>query len=219
MDYTLFSAGETGVGGLQALPAEACADGAWPGWIGYVAVDDVDAAAARFQAEGGKVRRAPGDIPDVGRFAIVADPQGAVLALFKPAGDPPPARVPVAAGTAGHGGWHELYAGDGPTAFEFYARQFGWTKADAMDMGPMGVYQLFAQGGVPIGGMMTKPAAMPAPAWQFYFNVDAADAALARVKAGGGEVLMGPQEVPGGSWIVQGRDPQGAAFALVAPKR
>ena len=86
-------------------------------------------------------------------------------------------------------------------------------------MGPMGTYQLFAAGGPPIGGMMTKFESVPAPFWLHYFTVDAIDAAAARVRAKGGEVLNGPHEVPGGSWIIQCRDPQGAMFALVSPKR
>jgi uncharacterized protein len=83
-------------------------------------------------------------------------------------------------------------------------------------MGPMGIYQLFAHGGETIGGMMTKPAQMPVPAWNYYFNVDAASAAAQRAKDKGGEIINGPMEVPGGSWIVQGRDPQGAMFALLS---
>jgi len=84
-------------------------------------------------------------------------------------------------------------------------------------MGPMGTYQLFAIDGVPSGGMMTKCADVPAPRWQYYFNVADIDAAEARVKQRGGQVLHGPMEVPGGSWIVQCTDPQGALFALLEP--
>ena len=88
-----------------------------------------------------------------------------------------------------------------------------------MDMGPSGIYHMFATGGPTVGGMMNKPEQMPAPAWLFYFNVPVLDAAIERLKAGGGQVIVGPIEVPGGLWIVQGTDPQGAHFALVAPKR
>ena len=86
-------------------------------------------------------------------------------------------------------------------------------------MGDMGVYKIFSIGGRDFGGVMTKPAQMPVPAWTFYFNVPAIDAGVERVKAGGGQILNGPVEVPGGSWIVQAIDPQGAMFALVAPVR
>jgi hypothetical protein len=88
-----------------------------------------------------------------------------------------------------------------------------------MDMGPSGTYQMFATGGATVGGMMDKPEQMPKPAWLFYFNVPELDAAIEKIKEGGGQTVVGPTEVPGGLWIVQGIDPQGAHFALVAPKR
>ena len=217
MRYTLLSAGGGDVAGLMDLPAEACAAGARPGWLGYVGVDDVDAATARLRQAGGHVHKEPADIPGVGRFAVVADPQGATLALFKGAADMAPTQP--AADTPGRVGWHELHAGEEATAFAFYSTLFGWTQADTMDMGPMGIYRLFAAGSTAIGGMMTRTPEMPVPCWLFYFNVEAIDAAAERVRAQGGRVVNGPMEVPGGSWIVNALDPQGALFALVAPKR
>ena len=104
-------------------------------------------------------------------------------------------------------------------AFEFYERQFGWETFDLMDMGPMGKYRIWGIDGVQMGGMMDKPANMPVAAWAYYVNVQGIDAAIERIKAGGGQILMGPHEVPGGSWIVQALDPQGANFALVSPTR
>ena len=86
-------------------------------------------------------------------------------------------------------------------------------------MGPMGTYQTFGAGGPAFGGMMTKMPEMPVPAWQYYVNVEAIDVAIERVKAGGGQVINGPMQVPGGSWIINAVDPQGAMFALVAAKR
>ncbi len=214
VDYTLFTAASTPVAGLMTIPAEARADGARPGWIGYVGVESVDAAAAKVRELGGRVHKEPTDIPGVGRFAVAADPHGAVFALFK--WQAPQAGAPPAPGTPGHAGWRELYAGDLAPAFDFYAKLFGWTKADALDMGPMGTYQLFAHDGGTIGGMMTKPAQVPKPFWNYYFNVDSVAAAVERVKRDGGEILVGPMQVPGGSWIIQGLDPQKAAFALVS---
>jgi len=85
-----------------------------------------------------------------------------------------------------------------------------------MDMGAMGVYQIFAAGGAPIGGMMTKPPSVPVSFWNYYFQVDGIGLAMERLKTGGGTVINGPMEVPGGSWIVQGLDPQGAMFSLVS---
>jgi uncharacterized protein len=218
MSYTLLTAGGMPVAGLMETPQRILDSGASAFWTGYVYVDDVDATVAQAEKEGSAVHHPPDDIPGVGRFAVIADPQGAAIALFKtqmmtPADAPP-------AGTPGTGGWHELYAGDLDTAFPFYSKLFGWTKADAMDMGPMGVYQLFGvRGGTPIGGMMTKPPTVPTPAWSYYFNVDGIDAAIARVQDGGGKIVNGPMQVPGGSWIAQCLDPQGAFFCMVAPRR
>lgn len=215
IDYTLLSSAVQPVAGLMALPEDACAAGARPGWLGYIGVDDVDVTADRIKALGGAVHKAPEDIPGIGRFAVVADPQGAVFALFRGAGDG--AMPAVTPGTPGHIGWHELLAADWATVFPFYATMFGWTMAEAIDMGPMGTYQLFAHGGTTIGGMMSKPPEMPAPAWNYYINVETIDAATDRVRANGGQVVFGPMQVPGGTWIINAIDPQGAFFALDAP--
>ena len=120
---------------------------------------------------------------------------------------------------SGHIGWHELHAGDGEKSFAFYSGLFGWTKGEAMDMGAMGKYQTFTTHGNQGGGMMTKTPQEPASFWLYYINVDAIDAAAERVKAAGGKIVNGPMPVPTGRWIVQGIDPQGAMFALLAPTK
>jgi uncharacterized protein len=216
MSYTMFTAGETPVSGLMNLPDDAKKAGAPPSWIGYVGVADVDASVKKVERLGGSVHVPPRDIPNIGRFAAVADPQGAALALFK--GANPDSTSPAAPSTPGHGGWHELLAGDWEKALPFYSELFGWQKAEAIDMGAMGKYQMFSVGGQPIGGMFNKPAMVPVPFWLYYFNVAGIDAAAERVKAGGGKITNGPMEVPGGNWIVQGTDQQGASFALVGKR-
>lgn len=217
MDYTVFLVNDRGVAGLLPIPDDARRAGIPPMWMGYIAVDDVDEAAKRLEREGGKVHRPPTEVPGIIRFAVVADPQGAGFIIAKGlVANAPPELDPSTAGTVG---WHELYATDGGSAFAFYERMFGWTKGDAMDMGPMGKYQLFATGGINVGGMMTKPPAVPVPHWTFYFNVPAIDAVASRVTSGGGKIINGPIQVPGGQWIVNCLDPQGAGFALVAPQR
>jgi len=186
--------------------------------MGYIKVDDVDAMAARIQAEGGKLHKGPVTIPGTIRFAVVSDPQGAGFLIATPLTENAP--PPLTPGTPGSIGWHELCALDWQAAFAFYEKLFGWSKDQAIDMGPMGTYQLFKTGGeYAAGGMMTKPAAIPVPYWGYYFNVEAIDAGAARVTAGGGKILNGPMEVPGPMWVVNGMDPQGAVFSLVAPKR
>src|SRR5262249_2753680 len=162
--------------GLMTLPKEACDAGAKPGWIGYIGVDDVDACVQRITKVGGKTHMPPTDIPGIGRFAMVADPQGATFSLFTAAA--PMGQPPADPNRPGLVGWHELYALDGEQAFPFYADMFGWTKAEAMDMGEMGRYQLFAAGGAPIGGVMTKPPNVPMPFWNYYFQVEGIGAAM-----------------------------------------
>jgi predicted enzyme related to lactoylglutathione lyase len=89
-------------------------------------------------------------------------------------------------------------------------------KKDSMDMGPGGSYDMFGVGDVTLGGMMNKMPELPVPAWGYYFNVGNINEAAERVRAGGGQVVNGPMEVPGGGqWILQGVDPQGAHFALL----
>jgi len=212
--YTVFSKGPVMVAGLMAIPEALRAEGAKPCWSGYVATNDVDADAARVAAAGGAIKRKPEDIPNVGRFAVVADPGGAVFLLFKPNTQEEP--KPVEPMKPGHVGWHELYAGDLDREFAFYSRLFGWTKDRAIDMGTMGTYQIFATGGAPCGGMMKSCGQAPVHAWNYYITVESVAKAADRAQGQGAQVLHGPAEVPGGAWIVQARDPQGAPFAIVS---
>lgn len=213
VDYTVIEAGE-GIGGMMTLPDDVRSTGVPPHWIGYVAVADVDEAAERLKTAGGKVHKAPADIPGVGRFAVVSDPHGAAFILFWGNSTPPP---PAAPGTPGQVAWRELFAGDLDEAFDFYAGMFGWTRGESVPT-PMGPYQLFDVDGVNAGGMMTKPDMIPVPHWGFYFQVGDIDEAAGKIGSSGGKVLMGPMQVPGGGWIVQAQDPQGGHFAVIGSK-
>ena len=105
---------------------------------------------------------------------------------------------------------------DAPAAMKFYSEVPGW-PSETMDMGPLGKYHMFNRPHGMIGGMMNKPpelAHVP-PNWQIYFRVPDINAAVARIKTNGGQILNGPMRVPG-DWIVNGMDPQGAAFSLHA---
>jgi len=215
--YEILAAAGRPIGGMLAMTERHREAGARPHWLGYIAVDDVDAKARAVAARGGDILHPGEDIPGVARFSVVTDPQGAAIVLFKPlpAEDPPP-EMPTMSDIPGYVTWRELLAGDGASAFDFYADQFGWTRGDAFDMGADGMYQLFAIDGETAGGMMTKPAAHPRPEWLYYFAVDGIGAAIDRVKAGGGRVINGPMQVPGDAWIVHALDPEGVLFALLS---
>ena len=215
--------GGHGTGGIMPIPAEAAAHGMKPRWVGYVHVDDLDAAVERLKGAGGVVHMLLDPIPEVGRIAVVSDPQGTTFNLLQPDG---PEAPPLPMGTKGGVEWHELHARDGEAALGFYAVLYGWSGTGEMDMGPMGKYRFFAMepavDGAECGttcGAMYNDAKAPHPYWLFYFRTDAIDAAIERIKANGGTVTHGPQEVPGGLWIANAIDPQGAEFALVAPTR
>jgi predicted enzyme related to lactoylglutathione lyase len=220
MDYTVLNVagGVMGVGGMMGLTPEMLAGGARPGWIGYINVDDCDAYTDKLVAAGGKVMRPPNDIPSVGRFSVVADPQGAVFQLFQVL--PRPAPPGPAADAPGMFGWRELMAAEMDSALAFYVDLLGWTKGPSFDMGAHGMYQLaFTGDAAPSIGIMNKPDFIQAPPfWTYYINVDGAQAAVDRVKAAGGTIINGPQQVPTGQWIAQATDPQGGAFGMLSVK-
>jgi predicted enzyme related to lactoylglutathione lyase len=208
--YTLFTSGKIPVSGLMELPEEARRMGAMSRWVGYVGVDDIDAAADRFKRLGGAVYVPPTD-SNIGRISVVADPQTATLALVNGLKAVQPERAEL--DELGRVGWHELLAADWKNAFAFYNDLFGWRKMDA-ESGSTDKYQLFSSGGQMIGGMFTKRPQEPIPFWLYYFNVEDLDAAIARVTNGGGQVFEGPLELPDSSWVARCRDPQGTAFAI-----
>jgi len=215
--YVMWTAGGEPVGGKARLPEEAMAQGAPTHWLSYITVPDVGAVVEKTKALGGSVTMDPTTMTGVGTFAILRDPQGVVFCPFTPeegaGGEVSPAQI-------GHFSWHELYTTDQEAAFEFYSEIFGWKKTEAMDMGEMGTYQMFGPGvdtEFSYGGMMNKPADMPAPPhWLYYIKVADIHEAAERVSQNGGQVWNGPMEVPGGDMIAMCMDPQGGAFALHA---
>ncbi len=215
MDYRMISAADGLVGGVFTLTEDMTRTGAAPCWLMYIGVDDVDACVAAVTAAGGSVQMPAFDIPHVGRIAMLSDPQGAPFYVMRGASDQTSGACNP--DRAGHGAWHELHAADGPKATDFYSAQFGWRKGHSMDMGEAGVYQLMDIGGRELGGIMSD-AQFPRPTWLTYFRVDGIDRAAVRIKEAGGQVVNGPMEVPGGGWIVNGMDPEGALFALTGTR-
>jgi predicted enzyme related to lactoylglutathione lyase len=210
MEYTTFNLGGVGIAGMLSMQGHT-------GWVGYISVDDVDAHIEKIVEAGGKLWRPATDVPGMLRFAVMSDPQGAAFVVFTSNSDMPSPERP-APPTPGTIGWHELYTTDLEAGFDFYHKLFGWSKLSDMEMGPMGTYRIFDQGDhkeMGDGGMMAKSPEMPVSSWSFYFNVDSIKAAVERVDAGGGKVVNGPMQVPGGGWIIQGQDPLGAMFSLV----
>ena len=210
--YSLWMSGKTRAGGLMALP-EADGSATPPHWIIYIGTPDVDATVAAAEKLGGKVLKPAADIPNVGRFAVLSDPQGAAFAVFTPSGGSSDEGMGPGGGV-GDFTWHELATTDPDAALNFYTELFGWTRGAAHDMGEM-VYHIVTHGGKDVGGAYKARDNSTPPNWLSYVRVADAAKAAGAVKAAGGRVLNGPMEVPGGSWIVQILDPQGGAIALV----
>ena len=157
------------------------------------------------------------DVPSIGRMQMMKDPQGAAFYIIQPASGED---RPETAAEVGEASWHELMTTDAEAAMKFYSEVFGWQPSDVMDMGAMGKYRMFDRPHGMIGGMMNKPPEMAQvpPYWGIYFRVPDINAAVDRVKKNGGTIANGPMEVPGGDWVVNAFDPQGAAFSLHARK-
>lgn len=213
MDYRILEAGDGPAGGLMQITDQM--PGMQPVWLGYVAVPDVDAAVADWTASGGSVHMPAMDIPNVGRIAMLADPDGVPLYVMRGSVDASSTAFRVA--DARHVHWNEIAARDDVAAISFYNARFGWNVVGSMPMGEMGEYRFLAANGVTIGALMRAHSGQ-APRWTYYIGVADIDVAAAKIRAGGGQVLDGPHEIPGGEFSLQARDPQGATFGLVGPR-
>ena len=204
-------------GGVLPLTAEMQQHGARPTWLGYINVADVDRAVESIERSGGKALMPAFDIPNVGRIAMVADPQGAPFYVMKPI--PPQGRENEASDVFSTSadqrvGWNELQTSDTDAARKFYGEQFGWTSDEFMDMGEMGQYRFIEQSGTRLGAIFNAGEGQH-PRWRFYIRVPSISKAKETAEANGGTIAMGPHQVPTGDYIVIGTDPQGAEFALV----
>ncbi len=215
--YGIFGMSGTDVGGFMRLPEGAERAGMRPTWLGYIAVENVDASAADIVRDGGVQHMPPTDIPGVGRFAMLSDPQGVMFYVMRGAMEGTSTAFDQS--KVGHCHWNELSTGDPESALAFYGARFGWAKGDAMPMGEMGDYQFITHHGGTIGAVMRRMPEGPPPAWTFYFGVSDIDIAAQAVSGKGGTIHYGPAEVPGGVFIIVASDPQGALFGLVGPRR
>lgn len=224
MDYRMIMRSDGKfAGGLLGMTADMLDQGAKPGWLGYVHVPDVDEAATAMTAAGGAIHMPPRDMDGVGRMAMVADPWGATIYLMTPTPPPhdPDAVSDVFSPTdAEHVRWNELWTDDQPAAVDLYGRLFGWTQNGSMPMGPMGDYLFIQHGDTAIGAMARAPGGdHGSPRWSYYIGVNDIDRAITAINDGGGTVLGDPQQIPGGEFSVHARDPQGADFGLVGPRK
>jgi predicted enzyme related to lactoylglutathione lyase len=202
-------AGDVAVGGVMTIPPGMNFP---PHWGMYVEVPKLEDAVVLIERMGGSSLSEVIEVPTVGRMRTMKDPQGAVFSIHEGLAPPP---HPEGEPQVGDVSWHELYTTDAEAALKFYTELFGWRLTETMDMGEMGKYHMFGRA-FPLGGMMNKPKEMAQvpPNWGLYFHVPDVHEGGERVKANGGQILNGPMEVPGGDWIVNCMDPQGAAFSL-----
>ena len=209
IDYPMITVDGRTHGGFQD------SEGAPTRWIGHVLVEDADAALARAEANGGAAAAPILDMPEVGRFALIRDPEGAVLSAYTP---PPAGGEDGEEFAAGVFLWDELLAADVDGAKRFYSQVFGWETTD-MDMGEMGTYTLFkGTGGIDAGGLMKKRDDMPAATWIPYLATDDVDATVARAGELGATVLMPGMDVPDVGRFAVLLDPTGGLFGLYRPK-
>ena len=207
--YSLASVREREVAGLFEKGPEQ--EAVPPHWNSYVAVASADEAAAKASSLRGTLMAEPFDVMEAGRMAMVMDPGGAVVALWE-------ARQHAGAGLVNEHGalcWNELCTRDTAKAAEFYTGLFGWT-AEEEEMS-MGQYTMFKNDGNFNGGMMEIPedwGDVPLH-WTAYFAVDDCDGAVSTATSNGGNVVMGPMDLPEVGRIATLSDPQGATFAVI----
>lgn len=213
--YRMIEAAGAPMGGIVAIDPTVADRRGDPHWTPYVYAYDVDDSARLTTTLGGAVLAGPAEVPGVGCWALLADPQGAALGIYEP---DRPSGAPGASPRRGEFSWHELATTDYKAAFAFYQALFRWERIAEHDMGPMGTYFMFGQRGQSYGGMFNRQGDGTAPRWLSYIGVADVNPAADTVRRLGGAVVNGPMEVPNGDWIAMARDPQGGAFALQSPK-
>ena len=172
-------------------------------WLPYVRVDDVDESVRRIGEAGGRVHAPPTDLPDVGRFAVVADRQGAAFTVWRDESDEATGNDAFA--------WDELYTDDPAAAADFYGAMFGWSTAP-FNKG----YTVFKRGDAMVGGLLARPDAIAEPGWLPYLTTADADRTFARAGERGARSILEPTDIPNVGRVAVLVDPAGAAFGLWA---
>jgi len=212
---TIWTAGDVPVASPGRLENEpwAAAAGLGPHWLTYIGTRDVDATVAQAERLGARVLAPAIDVPNIGRYAVLADPQGAVFAAFRPAETLPDGP------RLGRIDWHELATTDPRAAFGFYSALFGWLEVGAADDVAADIAAVLVFGrpnGPPLGVIRRIAPREQGPAWLCYTTVDDADRVAGDATRSGGRLIAGPMDAPGGGGrIVVCMDPQGARFGAI----
>jgi hypothetical protein len=212
--YKIWTLGREGRAGLYQIHEMPNMVTPPPHWLNYIGTPDVDATVRQAVEFGGKVVTPAADVPRVGRMAVLQDPQGAMFAVSAMI-----ERSRWKEPQIGDFSWHELMTTNPQTAFDFYAKLFGWEKMQAMDMGPQGTYQIFGTGGHQLGGIFNPGTVPGGPQWLPYIMVRDARKTAELATSLGATIAQGPMEVPGGDMVFSGIDREGAMFAAHAKKR
>lgn len=203
-DYTMVSSRGQNHGGF----ARAVEGAPPPHWLSHIRGEKLEDTIEKATRAGGKLTASPFEMGEVGRIAIIADPQGAYVNAYEPENEGP--------ASEGVFVWDELGTTDADGAQRFYEEVFGWTTSD---MGPdYGGYRVFNRGGTGIAGVMTLPDKSIPPHWQPYVAVDDPDATAGKAAELGGAALMEPMDVPKVGRIAILRDPQGATLGIIKPE-
>ena len=217
--YLHISAGGKVIGGIRKMEEK---EQQPPNWLAYIAVDDVAATVSKIESAGGKVLMPTTSMPNVGTFAVTADPSGAVFASWKcPGEDEETIEMPAPYTFV----WDELMSQNPEAATAFYAKVFGW-EPRVVPMGPGETYTLFDRPGVKnfmdtqasAGGMMKSPPEVPYSFWLPYVGVEDADKICERATRLGAKVTVGPMDIPNVGRFACWLDPQQAAIAVLQPK-
>ncbi|HKG24128.1 MAG TPA: VOC family protein [Thermomicrobiales bacterium] len=213
--YEMLANGDNDFGGVMPFSTE---HGVPSHRTSYIYVPSVDEATATATRSGATVYVPPSDIPGVGRFSVLGDPQGATFATFTdtsmPGETPPEEGMPPVGGVA----WNELITADPDAARAFYGDVIGWQFEDT-DMGGPVKYTLLKQGDAMYGGLMRKPDEIPVSMWVIYFHVADLDQSLAEITRLGGQPAGEIIPVPGVGRVSWASDPTGAVFALLEPEK
>ena len=208
--YTMFSSGDAAVAGMGQMNEEMKAGGMPAVWHSYVTVTDLEETTKKCVELGGQVTLPPMVIPDAGAMAILQDPQGAAISLWRPNEHigSQIANEPVSFC------WNELLSREPDASAGFYSKLFDW-KIE-IDTEAANAYRMISVKDRMNGGILPWAEEMGPipPNWAVYFAVADCDATVAKCQELGGQLYNGPVDIPPGRFAVLADD-QGATFNVM----